>query len=202
MKAAKVLLLPGWLDSGPTHWQSLWQVALGFERVIQHDWQQPLRGDWVTRLEDVVLAQPQDQPLVLAAHSLGCHLVAAWCAVSHSVHRVRGALLVAPPDVSRTDFPAQLHSWRKPVLNALPMPATCVVSSTDPFASLAAGRAMAKAWGAQCSELGPLGHINGESGLADWPQGQALLAALQSVPKSSPQIVRQGDLAAPIRTLV
>ncbi len=182
MTTAKILLLPGWLDSGPNHWQSLWQAAFGYERVLQHDWQQPLRGDWVTRLEDAVLAQAPHQPLVLVAHSLGCHLVAAWSAVSQSVHRVRGALLVAPPDAQRADFPAQLHSWRMPVLNRLPMPATCVVSSTDPFASLVAGRAMAKVWGAQCVEAGPLGHLNGESGLGDWPQGQAMLAALQTDP--------------------
>ncbi len=180
MIAAKILLLPGWLDSGPSHWQSRWQAALGHERVVQHDWQQPLRGDWVTRLEDVVLAQAPYQPLVLVAHSLGCHLVAAWSAVSQRVRRVQGALLVAPPDAQRADFPAQLHSWRKPVLNTLPMPSICVVSSTDPFASLEAGRAMAKAWGAQCVEAGPLGHINGESGLDDWSQGQGLLAALRN----------------------
>lgn len=182
MKHVKVLLLPGWLDSGPAHWQSLWQGKLGFERVIQHDWQHPLRGDWVTRLEDMVLSQPLDQPLFLVAHSLGCHLVAAWSAVSQSAHRVQGALLVAPPDAQRADFPAQLHSWRKPVLTPLPMAATCVVSSTDPFASLAAGRSMAAAWGAECVELGPFGHVNGESGLGDWPQGLAFLNALVAKP--------------------
>ena len=178
MKAFKVLLLPGWLDSDPAHWQSRWERLHGYERVVQHDWEQPLRGDWITHLEEVVLAQPPEQPIMLVAHSLGCHLVAAWAAVSHNTHRVHGALLVAPPDVSREEFPAQMHSWRKPVMGALPMPATCVVSSNDPFAGLQASQALAGAWGAHCVEAGPLGHINAASNVADWQQGHVLLLDL------------------------
>ena len=77
MTAPGVLILPGWQNSGPGHWQSRWEARHGFVRVEQHDWQRPLRGDWSTRLEDVVLAQPAERPLLLAAHSLGCLLV-AW----------------------------------------------------------------------------------------------------------------------------
>lgn len=184
----QVLLLPGWLDSDPDHWQSRWERLHGYERVVQHDWEQPLRGDWITRLEEVVLAHPPELPMVLVAHSLGCHLVAAWAAVSRNAHRVRGALLVAPPDVSRADFPAQMHSWRKPVLTALPMPATCVASSNDPFSSLHASQALARVWGAHCVEAGPFGHLNAASNLADWPQGHALL--LNLVAKAAPTSAR------------
>jgi len=38
--------LPGWLGSGPTHWQSRWEQAYGFERVEQDDWLWLRRGDW------------------------------------------------------------------------------------------------------------------------------------------------------------
>ncbi len=177
-KSVKILLLPGWLNSDPLHWQSRWEQAFGDERVMQHDWETPLRGDWITRLEDVVQSQPADQTLVFAAHSLGCHLVAAWAQVSASVHRVRGALLVAPPDIARADMPAVLHSWRKPVLASLPFAATCVVSSDDPFGSEAAGLAMAASWGARCVKFGPFGHINAASGLGDSPAGRRLLIDL------------------------
>jgi uncharacterized protein len=217
-----VLLLPGWLDSGPTHWQSRWEAAHPFTRVQQHDWQRPLRGDWTARLEEVVVnhiasfaadnmallkserlplysigLQPDlpvknnsetsknhpapahaERSIVLVAHSLGCHLVAAWAAASRHTSAIRGALLVAAPDLSREDLPPDLYSWRKPVLGALPFPATCVVSSNDPFGSLAAGRSMATSWGARCIEAGPLGHINGDSGLGDWPAGYAMLSDL------------------------
>jgi uncharacterized protein len=227
-----IFLLPGWLDSGPAHWQSRWEAAHPFSRVQQHDWQRPLRGDWIARLEEVVVnhiasfvgdnislsksellpqysigLQPDlpdknsatasendavpahaQRSIVLVAHSLGCHLVAAWAAASRQTSAIRGALLVAAPDLTREDLPPDLYSWRKPVLNPLPFPATCVVSSNDPFGSLAAGQSMAAAWGARCVEAGPLGHINGESGLGDWPAGQALLAQLsQPTPPIEPK---------------
>ena len=81
MNSSNVLLLPGWQNSGPRHWQSLWEREHGYTRVDQHDWMRPRRGDWIARLEEVLLAQTG--PAVLVAHSLGCHLVAAWAA-SHA----------------------------------------------------------------------------------------------------------------------
>lgn len=178
MTVFKILLLPGWLNSDAAHWQSRWERLHGDERIVQHDWQTPLRGDWISRLEDVVLSQPSDQPIIFAAHSLGCHLVAAWAQVSRSTARVHGALLVAPPDIARADMPAALHSWRKPVLARLPFAATCVVSGDDPFGSEDAGLRVATSWGANCVKLGAKGHINAASGLGDWPEGRRLLLDL------------------------
>ena len=241
--APHVLLLPGWLNSGPLHWQSLWQATHGYTRVEQHDWQRPLRGDWCARLEEVVanhvahcaatdrtgtaaiaLTAPSPSPspspssspspspspsnslskselleqvlpglqpdlslknspsIVLVAHSLGCHLVAAWAAVSRHTSAVRGALLVAPPDVTQANLPPDLHGWRTPILRPLPFPAICVMSGNDPFASLAASRALATAWGARCIHAGPVGHLNSDSGLGDWPAGHALVAELAAMP--------------------
>jgi predicted alpha/beta hydrolase family esterase len=175
MKPPRVLLLPGWQNSGPGHWQTLWEAGFGDLRVEQHDWLQPLRGDWITRLEEVV--QEQDGPVWLAAHSLGCHLVAAWAVVSNSTAKVRGALLVAPPDVVQADFPPQLHRWAVPVLDKLPFASTLVASTDDPYCNLEAAERLAVHWGAALHSIGPRGHINGASGLADWPQGRALLLA-------------------------
>jgi hypothetical protein len=58
-------------------------------RVQQADWTWPRRGDWMVQLEEAVLADPR--PVLLAAHSLGCHLVAAWAAHSRHADRVRAA---------------------------------------------------------------------------------------------------------------
>ena len=101
---ARVLLLPGWQNSGPQHWQSRWEALYGDVRVEQHDWMHPLRGDWVMRLEEVVQAQPAE--VILVAHSMGCHLVAAWAAQTRLSHRVRGALLVAPGDPQQPELAA------------------------------------------------------------------------------------------------
>jgi predicted alpha/beta hydrolase family esterase len=174
--STKVLLLPGWQNSGTGHWQTRWESLYGDQRVLQHDWQQPLRGDWITRLEEVV--QQQTEPVLLAAHSLGCHLVLAWAALSRNTHRVAGALLVAPPDILQANFPPQLYSWRPPVRTRLPFPSTLVASSNDPYCSQAAAELLAADAGASFRPVAALGHINADSGLGDWPEGRAWLQAL------------------------
>ena len=176
MMAPRVLLLPGWLDSGPTHWQSRWERLHAYRRVTQNDWLWPKRGDWMARLEEVLIES--DVPAVLVAHSLGCHLVAAWAAHSQHTARVQGALLVAPPDIERDDMPPNLLPWRPIVRCALPFAAIAVTSDDDPFGTPERGARLVREWGARQVGLGAVGHINGDSGLGDWPAGQALLAQL------------------------
>jgi len=170
----RVLLLPGWLDSGPGHWQTLWEAQHGDTRVQQADWQWPRRGDWMARLEEVLL---EDQrPVLLAAHSLGCHLVAAWAAHSQHTARVRGALLVAPPDLDQADMPVQLHNWRPVVRQRLPFPARVIYSEDDPFSAACSAETLAQEWCGQFLSIGARGHINGESGLDAWNEGRQLLS--------------------------
>jgi uncharacterized protein len=176
VKPGNVLILPGWENSGPRHWQSLWEERHGYRRVEQHDWMRPLRGDWVARLEDVVLTC--DEPAVLVAHSLGCILVAAWAAHSRNTHRVKAALLVAPADVERPAVREQLPSWSPIELRALPFAAVLLASSDDPYCELERARLFAHAWNAQFMDYGACGHINADSGLASWPEGHVLLQDL------------------------
>ena len=174
--APRVLLLPGWLDSGPGHWQSNWETRHGFERVQQADWSWPRRGDWMARLEEVLMQDAR--PAWLVAHSLGCHLVAAWAAHSRQGARVQGALMVAPPDTERTDMPPQLYNWQPMVRARLPFAATVLFSDDDPYCAPETARGLARDWGAAAHSVGAAGHINGDSGLGDWPAGFARLQAL------------------------
>ena len=177
-KSLHVFTLPGWQGSGVQHWQIRWSALFGDEVVEQHDWIHPLRGDWITRLEDVVqnqLKKQADVPIAFVAHSLGCHLVASWAVLSPNVSKVASALLVAPPDPLQANLPPQLHSWRKPVLSALPFKTTLVSSSNDPFCSPEAAQLLAQSWGAEHVSIGERGHINAESGLGDWPAGREML---------------------------
>lgn len=176
MTDLRVLLLPGWQNSGPDHWQSRWQRTHGFERVEQDDWLWPRRGDWMARLEEMLLAD--DRPTLLVAHSLGCHLVAAWASHSRHTARVVGALLVAPPDLERADMPPQVQTWAPMRRAALPFASTVVLGSDDPFCAPARAQALAAGWGADVLALPGAGHVNADSGLGDWPAGLALLAAL------------------------
>ena len=204
LKPDNVLILPGWLNSGPAHWQSRWQAAHGYARVEQHDWARPLRGDWIARLEDVVLAQARGEPITLVAHSLGCLLVAAWAALSPNTHRVRCAFLVAPCDVALEALRPVLPSWKPiaahpaaepnppmqpdalrestsqgPTSQKLPFKSLLLASHTDPYCSFARAQALATSWGSTLIDCGARGHLNADSGLGDWPEGHALLLALQ-----------------------
>ncbi|MDI3510272.1 MAG: serine hydrolase [Betaproteobacteria bacterium] len=176
VKPENVLILPGWQNSGPGHWQSRWEALHGFRRVDQHDWMTPRRGDWIARLEDVILGS--DGPVVLVAHSLGCILTAAWAQVSRSTARVQGALLVAPGDPERDELRGVLPSWAPIVRDRLPFPSLLLGSHDDPYCSLAKAQSLADAWGSRFIDCGPCGHINAESGLGDWPDGLALLREL------------------------
>jgi predicted alpha/beta hydrolase family esterase len=173
-----VLVLPGWHNSGPAHWQTRWQQEYGWQRVEQHDWARPLRGDWTARLEEVIVDTPADQPIVLVAHSLGCILVAHWAACSRHCQRVAAALLVAPGDVERPDASPVLQNWRPIACQRLPFRSILVGSEDDPYCSLPRAQTLAQHWGSQFENVGRLGHINNESlggALGDWPQGKIWL---------------------------
>jgi predicted alpha/beta hydrolase family esterase len=176
-----VLVLPGWQNSGPHHWQSRWEAIHGDVRVEQSDWMHPLRGDWMMRLDEAIgeLEAREPQPQVaLVAHSLGCQLVAAWATHSRKTARVRAALLVAPPDVERDEVRGVLHSFVPIVRERLPFPSLAVISTDDPFCALDRARTMATDWGSQVLELRQRGHLNSDSNLGDWPEGRQLLADL------------------------
>ena len=174
-----VFILPGWQNSGPEHWQSRWECTHGYTRVEQHDWMRPLRGDWIARLEDVLLGCAQ--PAVLVAHSLGCIQVAAWALHSRNTSRVKAALLAAPPDTERDDVRQMLPSWSPVPLQKLPFKTLVMVSSNDPFCSPARAHQFADAWGADFIDAGACGHINADSGLGDWPEAHARLLGLMAV---------------------
>ena len=183
MSTPHVLILPGWQNSGPGHWQSQWEALHGYTRVQQHDWMQPLRGDWMAQLEEAVLASPG--PVVLAAHSLGCILTAAWAQHSRNTHKVVAAFLVAPGDPEREELQGVLKSWSPVVMQPLPFKSILVGSQNDPYCSLERARSFAQSWGAEFMDYGNVGHINAESGLGDWPEGHARLQVL--IANANPQ---------------
>src|SRR3546814_14975723 len=72
-----ILTVPGLENSGPAHWQSLWEDSdPACTRVELGQWDRPHRNSWVRRLNEAIAAT--DRPVLLAALSLGCHAVAWW----------------------------------------------------------------------------------------------------------------------------
>ncbi len=165
--------LPGIGNSGPGHWQSRWERANpAIRRFAPASWQAPDLADWIAALDHAVRAAPR--PPVLVAHSLACLLVVHWQRVSDLP--IRGAFLVAVPDPASAVFPAQAAGFAGAPRAPLRFPARVVASTDDPYGTSGYARTCATAWGAALTVIGAAGHINEQSGLGDWPEGQALLA--------------------------
>lgn len=176
MTKPTIVIVPGWRDSGPGHWQSLWAERMqGAVRVVQDDWITPSRAAWVGALERLVLECPG--PVVIVAHSLGC--IATTHLPEAAAARIGGALLVAPADPERR---AALTDFAPVPFAKLPYRSILVASSNDPFCPVRLAGAYARAWGSEFVRMQNAGHINIESGHGDWPLGLALLQSLTDEP--------------------
>jgi predicted alpha/beta hydrolase family esterase len=173
-----VLMVPGYGDSGPRHWQSLWEAAdRTCRRVVQRDWQSPALDEWRERLDRAI--GESERPPILVAHSLGCALVAHWA--RDAARRVAGALLVAPADADMVALMVDAVASFAPVpLEPLPFPSILVASSDDPYVSVERAETFARAWGSRFVMIGAAGHLNADSGYGEWPEGRRLLDELRA----------------------
>ncbi|MBK8794814.1 MAG: serine hydrolase family protein [Holophaga sp.] len=172
-----ILIIPGYTNSGPGHWQSLWESNLrNARRVHMPNWDFPHCTDWVEALDTAIREASQTAPPVLVAHSLGCITVAHWA--QRYQRPVHGALLVAPTDVERPDTLEVLKEFAPVPRFGLPFLSRVVASSDDPYVSIDRARAFAEAWNAMFTNVGPRGHINTASGFGEWPRGEVLLQEL------------------------
>src|SRR3546814_15227122 len=60
----------------------------------------------------------------------------------------------------------------------LPFPSILVASEDDPFASIDRSRSMARDWQCRFEDVGECGHINADSKIGHWHEGQRLLERL------------------------
>ncbi|WP_297536546.1 alpha/beta hydrolase [Amycolatopsis sp.] len=171
-----MVIVPGLGGSGRGHWQSYWlRERRGAVRVEQRDWDRPDRDEWVAELHDTV--QRAAGPVVLVAHSLGCHTVAHW-AHRHDA-QVRAALLMAPPDIDYSaSRGAPIADFGPPATDSLPFPTVLAASSTDLWAEIGWSRLLAKQWDARFVDLGDAGHVNAEAGFGPWSHGEEIVRDL------------------------
>ncbi|MGD9657686.1 MAG: RBBP9/YdeN family alpha/beta hydrolase [Methylocystis sp.] len=171
---ADILIVPGWSNSGPDHWQSRWQAKLSTaRRVAQRDFEKPIRAEWEETIAREVLASAR--PVVIVAHSLG--VIATLHAAQRVADRIAGAFLVAPPsEAAIRELPA-VDSAFLPIPRArLSFPTAMVGSSDDPYADLLFARHLARDIGAEFIDAGASGHINVDSGHGPWPEGSLAFA--------------------------
>jgi uncharacterized protein len=171
------LNIPGLYNSGETHWQSRWEqlYPATFSRVVQDNWENPFKNDWVQKLNQHI--RELETPTILVAHSLGCITAVHWVA-AHYCPFVSGILLVAPADVEASSK-EHFKTFAPVPLNKLNIPAIVVASMNDPYCVINRAATWAAYWGARFVSLGNKGHINSDSDLGDWEEGLALLRELE-----------------------
>jgi predicted alpha/beta hydrolase family esterase len=181
------LIIPGLHDSGPGHWQTIWERERhDCLRVQLGMWTDPVRNVWISRIDQAVGAA--QGPVVLVAHSLGCQAVLWWASLlgEDAPSNVVAALLVAPPDVDRLGADPRVERFAPTPKSILPFPTTVVASSDDPWCAAERAEEFAASWGAHFVLLDRAGHINAESGLGEWHEGQELLERLLDVRPRTP----------------
>lgn len=174
VKETDILVVPGYTNSGPDHWQSRWQARLSTaRRVEQAEWSKPVREDWVRTF--VETAEAAERPIVVVAHSLGIPTMIH--ALPEIGDRIVGAFLVAPPDVADpTVRPKHLMTFGPYPRDPLPFPSIVVASRNDSFCRFEVADDLAAAWGSRFVDAGHAGHINAQSGHGPWPEGSILFA--------------------------
>ena len=150
---ADILIIPGLGHSGPGHWQ---------HRCLERE---------------IMMAT---RPVVLVGHSLGVQTIVA-ASQTQADTKVKGAFLVAPPDVDEhPDVPEATSPFRGLSSDPLRFPSMLVASSNDPYCSVERAAEFAARWGSDFHVAGDVGHINIESGHGPWPEGLLMFTRLMS----------------------
>jgi predicted alpha/beta hydrolase family esterase len=162
-----LVLVPGFKDSGPEHWQSLWQGMVPvFSRISQRRWDDPDVELWIATIQRHL--RESRRPAVLIGHSLGA--LASTCVAADGVVPVAGLMLVAPAEPSRFEAEDRVPE------RDLGVPSLLVASHNDPVMRFHRAEHWARVWGSRLVDVGEAGHVNAESGFGPWPHGLRLLA--------------------------
>ncbi|TDX08408.1 alpha/beta hydrolase [Kribbella sp. VKM Ac-2566] len=169
----RFVMVPGIGNSDSGHWQSIWQARWGrnASRIKPSSWTEPDLDDWCAAIEREVRGE---KDVTLVAHSLGCLAAAHWIATNMQ-EPICGALLVTPPDRQAHSFPAVASTFVAVDDGPINIPGLIVSSDDDPYCTPDAAREMARHWELPTVSVGALGHLNSESGVGEWIQGQTAL---------------------------
>lgn len=178
------LIVPGLRDHVAEHWQTLLAARVPRAHSLVPMGRENL--SLKARIADLEATIAQlKAPVLLVAHSGGCVLVAHWARQTVQAHRVRGALLAAPPTFDRPLPPAypQLEAldaagWLPVPKDRLPFPSLVAASRNDALGEFDAVCQLARAWGSDIEDLGEVGHLNPASGFGPWPLAEALIQRL------------------------
>jgi predicted alpha/beta hydrolase family esterase len=175
------LIVPGYGNSGPDHWQTYWEKSLpDANRVQQRSWEGPKKAEWVDTLDKAVSSLKSDT--IIVSHSLGVATTVIWLQKVAAEKRlpgcVKGVFLVAPADVETIDI---VEDFAPMPLEKLPVPSCVVASENDEYVTIERARLFADSWGSMFFDVGRKGHINALSNIGEWEEGRALLKEFEKI---------------------
>ena len=163
------VLVPGLYDSGPDHWQTVWQQRFPFwKRVTQRKWDDPYIELWISATSRLV--KQCSRPVILVGHSFGA--LASSCVAQELPEKVAGLMLVAPAEPSLFGVDNIVPEFN------LGVPSVVVASHNDRVMSFSRAIHWSSVWGADLVDLGQAGHINAEAGFSSWLYGLEVLREL------------------------
>lgn len=177
-----VLFVPGLRDHVEDHWQSHAARALPGSRTVE-----PLTTERLSLAARVAALDAAlnaiEGEVVIAAHSAGCLMVAAWA--QNPSRAIKGALLATPADVENPLPPGYpsfadltANGWLPIPRHRFPFPTLVAASRNDPLADFDRAASLAESWGAELCDAGAVGHLNPPAGFGPWDEGLALIARL------------------------
>jgi uncharacterized protein len=183
-----VLIVPGLRDHVDAHWQTL--LAADLEAQRRRVTTVPPMGrnelDCSARVAAIERAASAiDGPIVLVAHSGGCVMVAHWA--RQTQRPVHAALLATPPDFEQPmpeGYPTidalQAGGWLPVPRARLPFASVVAASRDDPLGRYERIEQLASDWGSVVVDLGPVGHLNPNSGYGRWSRAESLIDAMSA----------------------
>lgn len=173
------ITIPGLHNSNEDHWQTRFEISdpAGFKRVEQVNWDEPDCDAWIKKIESE-LKDFNRSELILIGHSIGCMAIVKW--QEKFGHRIKGALLVAPSDAERENYPSYITGFTPIPNKKLPFPTIVVASDNDHVTEIERSKEFARNWGSQLVVLKNAGHIEPSSGFGNWPLGLELIEELEN----------------------
>ncbi|HEY2583840.1 MAG TPA: alpha/beta fold hydrolase [Mucilaginibacter sp.] len=170
-----ILIIPGLGNSGPQHWQSIWENRFNFKRIEQTEWEIPVCSDWIETINNEV-KNHDPKEVILVGHSLACATIAYW-AQRFNV-KIKGVLLVGPSDTEADTYPPGTTGFAPVPLIKLPFPSIVVASTNDYYVAFKRAKQFAESWESEFITVGEAGHINVSSGYGEWDEGLKFLKQL------------------------
>lgn len=170
---ADILIVPGDSGSDPHHWLWRWERKLSTAKRVEID---EAANPAERRARLIAHAKAAKRPVVLVAHD--CGVIVAVQAAPHLAGTVRGAFLVAPPDLEVPYVAESCRALAPVPRDPLPFPSFLVGSRTDPYCGFEFVQELAAAWRSFFVDAGTAGHIDNASGHGPWPEGLLLFSRL------------------------